>query len=68
MHVTWIYDEITAARAVERTVVPVLLHYFFLSELRLLLEASGFKVEAVYGDFDRAPFEDGCPHMVVIAK
>lgn len=68
MHVTWIYDEITADRAVERTVVPVTIHYFFFNELRLLLEVCDFQVEAVYGDFDRSPFEDGCPRMVVIAK
>jgi hypothetical protein len=68
MHVTWIYDEITADRVVERTVVPVTIHYFFFNELRLLLEACGFEVEAVYGDFDRSTFEDGCPRMIVIAK
>lgn len=68
MYVTWIYDEITADRVVERTVVPVTIHYFFFNELRLLLEACGFEVESVYGDFDRSPFEDGCPRMVVIAK
>lgn len=68
MYVTWIYDEITADRAVERTVVPVTIHYFFFNELRLLLESCGFEVEAVYGDFDRSPFEDGCPRLIVIAK
>jgi hypothetical protein len=46
----------------------VTIHYFFFNELRLLLESCGFEVEAVYGDFDRSPFEDGCPRMIVIAK
>lgn len=68
MYVTWIYDEITADRTVERTVVPVTIHYFFLSELRLLLEACDFEIEDVYGDFDRSSFEDGAPRMIVLAK
>jgi SAM-dependent methyltransferase len=68
MYVTWIYDEITANRVVERTVVPVIIHYFFHNELRLLLEACGFDLEAVYGDFDRTAFEDGCPRMIALAK
>jgi SAM-dependent methyltransferase len=68
MYVTWIYDEVRADRVVERTLVPMTIHYFFLSEIRLLLEACGFEVDAVYGDFDRSPFEDGAPRMVVLAK
>jgi SAM-dependent methyltransferase len=68
MYVTWIYDEITEDRVVERTVVPVTIHYFFLSELRLLLEACGFQVDDVYGDFDQSSFEDGAPRMIVLAK
>jgi SAM-dependent methyltransferase len=68
MYVTWIYDEVRADRVVERTIVPMTIHYFFLSEMRLLLESCGFTVNAVYGDFDRSPFEDGAPRMVVLAK
>jgi SAM-dependent methyltransferase len=68
MYVTWIYDEITADRVVERTVVPVTIHYFFFSEIRLLLEACGFEVDDVYGDFDQSSFEDGAPRMIVLAR
>jgi len=68
MHVTWLYDEIGDEGEVKRTVVPVQIHYFFLSELTLLLEASGLQLEEVYGDFDGLPFEDGCPRMIVIAR
>lgn len=68
MYVNWIYDEVRADRVVERTLVPVTIHYFFFNELRLLLEASGFEVDAVYGDFDQSPFEDGAPRMIVVAK
>lgn len=68
MDVTWLYDEIGDEGAVKRTVVPVQIHYFFLSELSLLLEASGLQVEEVYGDFDGMPFVDGCPRMIVVAR
>ncbi len=68
MHVTWIYDEIGDEGELTRTVVPVLIRYFFLPEMRLLLEACGFEVDEVFGDFDRIPFEDGVPRMILVAK
>lgn len=66
--VTWIYDEITSDGTVKRTFAPLMLYYYFYSEMRLLLEKAGFEVEAVYGDVDYAPFEDGCERMVIFAK
>lgn len=68
MQVTWIYDEIGADSSVKRTFAPVTIRYFFEAEIRLLLKAVGFEVEAIYGDFDESPFEDGCPRMIVVAK
>lgn len=68
MDVTWIYDEIGEEGQVHRTVVPVQIHYFFLTELTLLLKASGLQVEEVYGDFDGMPFVDGCPRMIVVSR
>lgn len=68
MHVTWIYDEVSADGTVKRTVAPIVWYYYFFSELKLLLAAAGYEVEAVYGDLDYGPFVDGCPRMVVLAK
>ena len=68
MQVTWIYDEIGEDGVLSRTVVPVLIRYYFYAELRLLLELCGFAVDEVYGDFDRIPFEDGVPRMIVVAR
>lgn len=68
MQVTWIYDEIGEEGVLSRTVVPVRIRYFFYSELRHLLELCGFKVDESFGDFDRIPFEDGVPRMIVVAK
>lgn len=68
LRVTWIYDEITGDGTVKRTFAPLVLYYYFYSELRLLLERTGFAVEAVYGDTAYGPFEDGCERMVVFAR
>ncbi len=66
--VTWIYDEVTADGTVKRTSAPLVLHYYFYPEVKLLLERSGFEVEAVYGDTEYNPFEDGCERMIVFAR
>jgi SAM-dependent methyltransferase len=68
LSVTWIYDEITGDGLVKRTIAPHVLYYYFYSELKLLLERTGFVVDAVYGDTDNGPFEDGCERMIVCAK
>jgi hypothetical protein len=68
MHVSWIYDEIGDEGELQRTIVPVLIRYFFYAEMRLLLESCGFEVDEVFGDFDRSPFEDGAPRMILVAK
>lgn len=68
MQVTWIYDEIGEDGALSRTVVPVRNRYFFHSELRHLLELCGFEIVETFGDFDRLPYEDGVPRMIVVAK
>lgn len=68
MHVTWIYDEITEDGFVKRTVAPVINRYFFFSEIKLLLAASGFEEIAAYGDFDYSEYVDGAPRMIVLAK
>jgi hypothetical protein len=68
LRVTWIYDEITADGVVKRTFAPLVLYYYFFSEVKLLLQMAGFDVEAVYGDTDYGPFEDGCERMIVFAR
>jgi SAM-dependent methyltransferase len=68
MRVTWIYDEITGDGIVKRTIAPILFRYYFYPELLLLLRASGFEAQEVYGDVDGSPFEDGAPRMIVLAR
>lgn len=68
MRVNWIYDEIDGDGVLRRTLAPVIFRYFFYPEVCLLLQATGFAVEAVYGDPDLGPFEDGCERMIVFAR
>ncbi len=68
IHINWIYDEVGGDGTVKRTLAPVIFRYFFYDEIRLLLQASGFSVEAVYGSPELDPYEDGCERMIVFAR
>ena len=68
LHVEWIYDEMDGDGQIKRMIAPHQLRYFFLPELTLLLKLCGFAVDAVYGDTDETPFEDGCERMIVFAR
>jgi SAM-dependent methyltransferase len=43
------------------------LRYFFRYEVEHLLARCGFKVEALYGNFDRSPLGDESPEMIFVA-
>ena len=68
LHVTWIYDEVTADGTLKRVYAPLIVRYFFLAELRLLLQLTGFKVDEVYGEYDGSEYLDGSSRLIVIAK
>jgi SAM-dependent methyltransferase len=67
-HVTWIYDEIGANNVVQRTVAPLTLRYVFPAELDLLLQVTGWQRVQRFGNYDRSPFEEGCPRLIVVAR
>lgn len=67
LHVEWVYDEMDGDGLVKRTIVPHQLRYFFLPELRLLLERCGFRLDAVYGDTEGAPYDADSERMIVLA-
>jgi SAM-dependent methyltransferase len=51
----------------ERLVMAWTLRYFFRYEVEHLLARCGFRLEAVYGDFDTSPLEDESPEMIFVA-
>jgi len=65
-HITWIYDEIDSAGKVARTTVPMTLRYFFPNEIPLLLERAGLRLLHLWGDYDRSPFAEDSPALLVI--
>ena len=67
LSVEWIYDEIDGAGVVRRLVAPHRLRYFFLPELRLLLERCGFVLRTVQGDADGSPYDAESERMIVYA-
>ena len=52
----------------ERLVFAWTLRYFFRYEVEHLLARCGFRVSAVYGDFDRSPLADTSPEMIFVAE
>ncbi|MBL8161169.1 MAG: class I SAM-dependent methyltransferase [Anaerolineae bacterium] len=68
LHTQWIYDEISSDGTVRRTLAPVDFRYFFYSELRLLLQLTGFSVMAAHGSPELDVYEDGCERLIVFAR
>jgi SAM-dependent methyltransferase len=52
----------------ERLVLSWTLRYFFRYEVEHLLARCGFRVAAVYGNFDRSPLWDDSPEMIFVAE
>jgi SAM-dependent methyltransferase len=52
----------------ERLVFAWPLRYFFRYEVEHLLARCGFRVKALYGNFDRTPLEDASPEMIFVAE
>ena len=52
----------------ERLVMAWTLRYFFRYEVEHLLARCGFRLEAVYGNFDASPLTDDSPEMIFVAS
>jgi SAM-dependent methyltransferase len=64
----FIYEEIFADGRTQRTACPFTLRFLWRSEAELMLRLAGFVVEEVWGDFEGAPYADGCDHLILIAS
>ncbi len=67
-HITWIYDSTGPDGDLRRSLVPLTLRLTFPAEMALLLSHSGLSLAHLYGDYDRSPFADGSPRMLVLAS
>ncbi len=48
--------------------LPVTLRYLFPHEIFAMLEETNLQVEAVYGWFDRSPFDEECDEIIFVAS
>ena len=67
-HITWNYDATGPDGALQRSIVPLTLRYTFPAEMSLLLSRAGLALSHLYGDYDRSPFVDGAPRLLVLAR
>ena len=65
--VEMIFEVVHADGRTERLVFAWTLRYFFRYEVEHLLARSGFRVAALFGDFDRGPLTDDSPEMIFVA-
>jgi SAM-dependent methyltransferase len=69
MHQYNVFDQLDDHGTVlARQYVPLTLRYVFRYEMQHLLELCGFKVDALYGDFERGPFRYGGEQIWVAVK
>lgn len=65
----FIFEEIdTQGQVIQKVYNPLTLRYIYRYEMRYLLEISGYKVEALYGDFQRGLFRYGGEQIWVARK
>lgn len=65
----FVFEEIdNQGKVLQKTYNPLTLRYVHRYEMRYLLELSGYKVEALYGDFRRGPFRYGNEQIWIVRK
>ena len=62
------YEIIEADGAMRRITETISLRYTFRYELEHLLVRAGFRIVALHGDYDRSPFGDESPALIVVAE
>ncbi|WP_052890954.1 class I SAM-dependent methyltransferase [Thermogemmatispora carboxidivorans] len=67
-HMVWIHERFSEQGENERYLTQLDLHMYFPRELQLLFLASGFAVEAIYGDYERRLFGNGTRQIIVGRK
>jgi len=65
---TRIYEELDDGKVLDKYYVPLELRFNYRYETQHLLELCGYKIEALYGDFNRGPFIAGREQIWVCGK
>ncbi len=61
-------DTVAHDGVVRRETLQLRMRWFHRFELERLLQAHGFTVVRLFGDFDGADYEDGSPQLIVLAR
>lgn len=64
----FIYEEIFPDGQTRRTPCPFQLRFLWHNEGELMLQAAGFDVEDVWGDFDCTPYDSGSERLIFLAR
>jgi SAM-dependent methyltransferase len=67
-HLTFIIDEIGPTGEVRRALFPFRLRFVYRYEMELLLHATGYSLEAVYGSYELEPFDSSSEKMIFVAR
>lgn len=68
VHTVFLYDRLAADGTLRRTATPFTMRYLHRFELGLLLEATGFALVDLFGNYGLAPFEADSLHMIAVAR
>jgi hypothetical protein len=69
MHMRLFYERYDASGALEnRRAHDLTIRVLGRGELDLMLQLTGFEVEAVYGGFEGEPFTSTSDHLIVLAR
>jgi SAM-dependent methyltransferase len=64
----FIYEETLPAQSSRRTTCPFTLRFLWRNEAELMLQAAGFTVEHVWGDFEGSDYDAASDHLILLAR
>jgi len=67
-NLTWYYDHHLLDGAVQRTRVDVQHHLEPVEVYLNEMQAAGFQLVAMYGDYDQSPFDEESPYLILILE
>jgi len=63
-----VYDLVGSEGTLRRMAVEMKLRFLFRFEAELLLEATGFRLRALYGDYDLGAYHASSPRLILVAE
>lgn len=68
-HITWLFDvSPQSGGPISRTIVETDYHYLFPHELEIVLVGAGFRLEALFGGYDKEPFSEESARLIALAR